>query len=154
VDVEPKPRSQIFIHAVVPDSGFDARIVGDLSVCGGSYCGKVPIFTGVFAALSALAQEDIEINSTCVVFAESEIVSLLARGAKRESIIKALHGSVARRAIGLLGREAAVGSLWLDGGPAQNAGLIATFEDELMAEVQALPEPLYTVADGAAVSLN
>ncbi|MDR2560835.1 MAG: acyl-CoA dehydratase activase, partial [Holophagales bacterium] len=106
-----------------------------------------------FGALSALAQEDIEINSTCVVFAESEIISLMARGAKRESIIKALHGSVARRAIGLLGREGAVGSLWLDGGPAQNAGLIAAFEDELMAEVQALPEPLYTVAYGAAVSL-
>ena len=96
---------------------------------------------------------EIELNSTCVVFAESEIVSLLARGVTRESIIRALNASVARRAAGLLGREAADEGLWLDGGPAQNAGLLAAFEDELMAEVQALPEPSYTVAYGAAVSL-
>jgi len=107
-----------------------------------------------FGALSYLAQEDLEINSTCVVFAESEIISLMARGAKRESIIKALHASVARRAVGLLGREAMAAPLWLDGGPAQNTGLIAAFEDELLAEVRALPEPLYTVAYGAAVSLT
>jgi predicted CoA-substrate-specific enzyme activase len=106
-----------------------------------------------FGPLSGQADEEIEINSTCAVFAESEIVSLLARGAKRESIIKALHASVARRAMGLLGREVAGTGLWLDGGPAQNKGLIAAFEDELMAEVWALPEPLYTVAYGAAISL-
>jgi len=107
-----------------------------------------------FGALGAQADEDIEINSTCVVFAESEIISLLARGAKRESIIRALHASVAHRAAGLLGRDVAGEPLWLDGGPAQNAGLITAFEDELLAEVRALPEPLYTVAYGAAVSLT
>ena len=106
-----------------------------------------------FGYLSSQADMEVELNSTCVVFIESEIVSLLARGVKRENIIKALNASVARRASGLLGREAAVDFLWLDGGPAQNRGLLAAFEDELMTEVRALPEPLYTVAYGAAVSL-
>jgi predicted CoA-substrate-specific enzyme activase len=106
-----------------------------------------------FGPLSGRADEEIDLNSTCAVFAESEIVSLLARGVKRESVIRALHVSVARRAMGLLGRETARTALWLDGGPAQNTGLLAAFEDELMAEVRALPEPLYTVAYGAAVSL-
>jgi len=107
-----------------------------------------------FGSLSLLADIEVELNSTCVVFAESEIVSLLARGVSRESIIKALNVSVARRASGLLGREAADACLWLDGGPAQNSGLLAAFEDELMTEVRVLPEPLYTVAYGAAVSLR
>jgi predicted CoA-substrate-specific enzyme activase len=106
-----------------------------------------------FGLLSSQADEELELNSTCAVFAESEIVSLMARGARRESIIRALNASVARRATGLLGREAAKDSLCLDGGPAQNSGLIAAFEEELMAKVQSLPEPLYTVAYGAAISL-
>jgi len=107
-----------------------------------------------FGFLSGLADTEVELNSTCVVFAESEIVSLLARGVKRESIIKALNTSVARRASGLLGRETVNDGLWLDGGPAQNGGLLAAFEDELMTEVRALPEPLYTVAYGAVASLT
>jgi predicted CoA-substrate-specific enzyme activase len=106
-----------------------------------------------FGLLGSQADEEVELNSTCVVFAESEVVSLLARGVKRESIIRALNASVARRASGLLGRGVAKEGLWLDGGPAQNSGLITAFGDELMAEVRALPEPLYTVAYGAAVSL-
>jgi len=106
-----------------------------------------------FGHLSGRADEEIELNSTCVVFAESELVSLIARGVKRESVIKALNASVARRAAGLLGREATNCILWLDGGPAQNSGLIAAFEEELMTEVRPLPEPSYTVAYGAALSL-
>jgi predicted CoA-substrate-specific enzyme activase len=106
-----------------------------------------------FGPLSKLADEEVELNSTCVVFAETELVSLLAKGVKRESIIKALNASVANRAIGLLERETARDGLWLDGGPAMNSGLIMAFEDALMTEVTALPEPLYTVAYGAAISL-
>jgi len=106
-----------------------------------------------FGLLSSQTEEEVELNSTCVVFAESEIVSLLARGVGRESIIKALNASVARRAAGLLGREGATG-LWLDGGPAQNRGLKEALEDELMMEVQTLPEPQYTVAYGAALTLT
>ena len=107
-----------------------------------------------FGRLSEQADAEIELNSTCVVFAESEIVSLLAGGVSRESIIKALNVSVARRASGLLDKAVASEGLWLDGGPARNTGLRTAFEDELMTEVHVLPEPLYTVAYGAAVSLN
>ena len=107
-----------------------------------------------FGRLADLADTEVELNSTCVVFAESEIVSLLARGVSRESIIKALNVSVARRASGLLDRGAASDGLWLDGGPAQNTGLRTAFEDELMTEVMTLPDPLYTVAYGAAVSIS
>ena len=107
-----------------------------------------------FGRLSGLAEEELELNSTCVVFAESEIVALLARGVGRESIIRALSVSVARRAGGLLGREALEGGLWLDGGPALNGGLRAALEDEFMMEVRVLPEPQYTVAYGAALTLE
>jgi len=107
-----------------------------------------------FGRLSANADTEVSLNSTCVVFAESEMISLLARGVTRKSVIKALNASVACRAAGLLGNAFLYGGLWLDGGPALNSGLLAAFEDELITEVKALPEPLYTTAYGAAVSLN
>jgi predicted CoA-substrate-specific enzyme activase len=106
-----------------------------------------------FAALSGMPGEEVELNSTCVVFAESEIVSLLARGVPPQSVVRALHASVARRAAGLLGKVGA-GPVWLDGGPAQNRGLVEAVEEELLTEVKVTELPQYTVAYGAAVSLG
>jgi len=102
-----------------------------------------------FDKLSASSTEELEINSTCVVFAESEIISLLARGVRKEDILKALHVSVARRVTGLIGRDLPGGAVFLDGGPAQNPALAAAIEDELMTDVYVLAEPQYTVAYGA-----
>ncbi|MDR1368448.1 MAG: acyl-CoA dehydratase activase [Candidatus Accumulibacter sp.] len=101
-----------------------------------------------FGELSRRAGKTLELNSTCAVFAESEIVSLLASGTPREEIIKALHASIARRASALIGKEMNH-PIWLDGGPAQNPGLVEALEDELLTEVLVLEHPQYTVAYGA-----
>jgi predicted CoA-substrate-specific enzyme activase len=108
---------------------------------------------GEFGSLSRQAAQELELSSTCVVFAESEMVSLLARGTPREEIIAALHRSVARRAAGLVGRKLS-GPVWFDGGPAQNAGLAEALEEELMTEIRVLEEPQHTVAYGAALALE
>ena len=107
---------------------------------------------GEFGALSQRASRELELSSTCVVFAESEMVSLLSRGTPREEIIAALHRSVARRAAGLVGRDVSA-PVWLDGGPARNTGLVEALEDELMTEVRVLEEPQHTVAYGATLAL-
>ena len=105
-----------------------------------------------FGEMSQMADDALELNSTCVVFAESEIVSLLAKGVRKESIIKGLHYSVARRITHLLGRQGTSGDVYLDGGPSQNPGLLDALEDELLMEVKVLPNPQFTVAFGAAIS--
>ena len=105
-----------------------------------------------FDALSSGAARELEINSTCVVFAESEIISLMARGVGKADILKALHASIARRVTGLLGRDLPEGAVFLDGGPAQNRALIAAIEEELMTDVYVLEAPQYTVAYGAAIA--
>ncbi|MDR1395273.1 MAG: acyl-CoA dehydratase activase [Deltaproteobacteria bacterium] len=109
----------------------------------------------MFGEMSKLADEPLELNSTCVVFAESEIVSLLARGVPKERIIKGLHHSVARRITHLLGSRVSqrTGDIYLDGGPSQNPGLLEALEDELLMEVKVLPNPQFTVAFGAVLSL-
>jgi len=106
-----------------------------------------------FARLGAASKNEIDINSTCVVFAESEIVSLMAAGTAREDIIRGLCASVARRAAGLMGNDAAGGSIYLDGGPALNECLVAALENELASDIHVLEAPQYTVAHGAAFSL-
>ena len=88
------------------------------------------------------------INSTCVVFAESEIVSLLAKGTPKESIIKGLHESIARRIAGMMGTESVEG-VYLDGGSANNTALA-----EAITDVSVLKYPQFTVAFGAACSLQ
>jgi predicted CoA-substrate-specific enzyme activase len=107
-----------------------------------------------FARLSELATEDISLNSTCVVFAESEMVSLMAKGARNGDIIKALHASVARRVAMMLNKADLGAGVWLDGGPAKNPALALALEDELLAEVKVLANPQMTVAFGAALSLG
>ncbi|MCD8351036.1 MAG: acyl-CoA dehydratase activase [Planctomycetaceae bacterium] len=105
-----------------------------------------------FGDLYQAASETAELNSTCVVFAESEMVSLLARGVPRENIVKGLCHSVARRAVSLIGSSSPQSGLYLDGGPACNHGLADAMAEELLAPVGVLPMPQFTVAIGAARS--
>jgi predicted CoA-substrate-specific enzyme activase len=104
-----------------------------------------------FGDLDVAANEPLELSNTCVVFAETEIVSLLAKGVSKENIIRGLHRSVARRISNLLGRERPTPEIYLDGGPASNQGLVTALEDELMTDIKVLPQPQFTVAYGAAI---
>ncbi|QTA90826.1 BadF/BadG/BcrA/BcrD ATPase family protein [Desulfonema magnum] len=93
-------------------------------------------------------------NSTCAVFAESEMVSLMAKGISRERIIQGLHESVARRIVNLAGSQDMEDDFYLDGGAANNPGLVTAIEDELFRDIHVLPHPQFTVAYGAARSLE
>jgi (R)-2-hydroxyacyl-CoA dehydratese activating ATPase len=105
-----------------------------------------------FAKLSEQADTAVYLNSTCVVFAESEMVSLVAKGTKKENIIKGLHESIARRISGMIGNQEIEEALYLDGGSANNHGLALAIEDELFSDVHVLEYPQFTVAYGAACS--
>lgn len=98
------------------------------------------------------AGEDIEavsINSTCAVFAESEIVSLLAKGIDKKSIIKGINNAVAKRIANLAGSGLLDEDVYIDGGPANNRGLVESLEDALMCDVKVAQEPQFTVALGS-----
>ena len=91
------------------------------------------------------------INSTCAVFAESEIIGLLAGGHGCEEIIAGIHYAIARRTVRLAKRVGLEGDIYFDGGPALNRGLGAAIEDELGRRL-VIPEfPQITTAFGAAL---
>lgn len=91
------------------------------------------------------------INSTCTVFAESEIIGLLANGHEKEEIIAGVHYSIAKRIVRLAKRIDIEDMVFFDGGPAMNRGLVAAMEDELMRSVIVPEIPQITTALGAAV---
>lgn len=106
----------------------------------------------IFGELGQAVVDPVNINSTCAVFAESEIVSMMAKGIAKERIIQGLHESVARRIAGLAGGRDMEDDFYLDGGAANNRGLVAAIEEELCRDVYVLPHPQFTVAYGAARS--
>ncbi len=91
------------------------------------------------------------INSTCTVFAESEIISLLASGHEREEIIAGVQYSIAKRIVRLAKRIGIEDMVFFDGGPAMNKGLVAAMEDELLRNVIVPEIPQITTAIGAAL---
>lgn len=93
----------------------------------------------------------VTINSTCTVFAESEIISLLADGNGRDEIIAGIHYSIARRVARLAKRHGVEDLVFFDGGPALNKGLVMALEDELMRDIAVPDIPQITTAYGAAL---
>jgi len=90
------------------------------------------------------------ITSTCTVFAESEIISLLAKGHQRDEIVAGVHYSIARRIVRLARRIGIEDGVFFDGGPALNSGMVAALEDELLRRVMVPAMPQLTTAIGAA----
>ncbi len=90
------------------------------------------------------------VNSTCAVFAETEIISLLADGNKKEDIIAGIHTSIARRIARLAGRTTIQDDVLFDGGTAHNSGLIEALEEEFMRDFIVPELPQITTAVGAA----
>jgi len=91
------------------------------------------------------------INSTCTVFAESEIIGLLANGHGKEEIVAGIHYSIAKRTVRLTKRVGIENRVYFDGGPALNKGLVAAIQDELQRELVVPEHPQTTTAFGAAI---
>ncbi|MEN6585891.1 MAG: acyl-CoA dehydratase activase [Sulfuricella sp.] len=93
----------------------------------------------------------LSINSTCTVFAESEIIGLLANGHGKEEIVAGIHYSIAKRTVRLAKRVGIEDRIYFDGGPALNKGLVAAIQDELGRELVVPEHPQTTTAFGAAI---
>jgi predicted CoA-substrate-specific enzyme activase len=92
-----------------------------------------------------------DINSMCVIFAQSEVVSLVARKFERKDILSGVHVSMAKR-IGKMTRKSDInGDIIMTGGGALNVGLHKAFEDELMADIHVANYPQFNGSLGAAL---
>lgn len=96
-----------------------------------------------------------DISSQCVVFAESEIVSLRAKGEKKEDIAAGIHLAAAKRVRNLLSRVGIEPELIFSGGVSNNIGMRKALEDLLgYTLVEVKLDTIYAGALGAAVHAN
>jgi predicted CoA-substrate-specific enzyme activase len=99
--------------------------------------------------LALTSVRPLPISSTCVVFAETEIVGLLAGGASRADIAAGVQAAIATRIAALAARGCDAPVL-LTGGGALQAGMAAALAGELDCPIRLSPLPQYTGALGAA----
>ncbi|KKK41164.1 MAG: R-phenyllactate dehydratase activator [Candidatus Lokiarchaeum sp. GC14_75] len=101
--------------------------------------------------LSLKSTNPSSISSTCTVFAESEVISLFAKGAKKEDIAAGIHKSIARRVAGMAKRIGVGPLLVYCGGVAKNVAVKKYLEEELGYEIETPSHPQLTGAIGAAL---
>ena len=93
-----------------------------------------------------------KISSMCTVFAESEVISLLNSGARREEVALGIHEAIARRVLSMLGRLPAFESLVFAGGVAHNQCIRSLIEKSLKVPVLVPDDPQIVGALGAALN--
>jgi len=91
------------------------------------------------------------ISRMCTVFAESEVVSLIAEGYPREDIAHGLHRAIAGRVSAMARSLGLARTVILGGGVAKNAGVVRALESNLKVKVMVPPEPQIMAALGAAI---
>lgn len=101
--------------------------------------------------LGTQSTQYVGISSTCTVFAESEVISQLAKGTDKRDIINGIHMSVAGRVAGLAHRVGVQDQVIMTGGVAQNIGVVKALEDQLGHKVYTSPLTQYVGALGAAL---
>jgi len=102
-------------------------------------------------SLSLQARERVSISSMCTVFAESEVVSLIAQGVSREDIAGGLHDSIASRIYRMARRLPIEEEITFTGGVAKNVGMIQALRSRFKAPINLPDEPQIVGALGAAL---
>lgn len=93
-----------------------------------------------------------EISTGCAVFAESEVISHVNRGGKREDIIAGIIKSIVSKVITSIKRSSAEDKIALVGGVSKIEAFRTMLQDELNREIVLLPVDLQIVgAYGAAI---
>ena len=75
--------------------------------------------------------EDITISSMCTVFAESEVVSLIAENKATDDIVHGLNKAVAVKTAALVKRVIGQERYMMTGGVSKNQGLVSTLNEKL-----------------------
>lgn len=96
-------------------------------------------------------KEDLTITSMCTVFAESEVVSLIAQSKDECDIIHGLNKSIAAKTAALVNRVGKLGSYMITGGVAKNTGVVRALEEKLGQKIHIPQEPQICGALGAAL---
>ena len=97
------------------------------------------------------ARQETQISSTCTIFAESEVISLIAHGNPLDAILRGLHRALITRIAAMVYGTGLVPPLMLSGGVAWNQAIREMLEEEFKTKVILPRYPQLTGAYGAAL---
>jgi predicted CoA-substrate-specific enzyme activase len=96
-------------------------------------------------------EEPVTISNMCTVFAESEVIGLLAQGVPKNAIVAGLHQAIARRISSMVRKLGNYDRIVFTGGVALNRGVHQCLENELSKTVYVPAECQLAGALGAAL---
>ena len=103
-------------------------------------------------SLSLQSNRAAMISAQCSVFAETEVVSLIADGIDVKDIIAGISESIASRVVSLVNRIGLKPDLTITGGVAKNVGVIKCIENKINIKIKKVPiDPQLIGALGAAL---
>ena len=95
--------------------------------------------------------EPVKISNTCVIFAKSEVLSLMRQGVPMSEILAGLCDGVAERVKGLIRRVGIEEDFVISGGISKNIGVVSRLEQKLGVRAHISFEPQIVGAVGAAL---
>ena len=101
--------------------------------------------------IASQATEDLKLNSTCVVFAESEIIGLMSESTSRSNIARAVNMSIARRISSQMASIELISPLIFTGGVAMSDDITHCLQSVFDTDVLRPADPEITGALGAAI---
>jgi len=99
----------------------------------------------------AVGIEPANINSMCTVFAESEVVSLMAEGSSKEAIASGLLHSVCNKTYSLASKMGVENKVFFSGGVSRNKKLGDLLSEKIGIEIISSHESQFLGAIGAAI---
>ncbi len=102
------------------------------------------------STLAQSSQNPATISSMCVVFAETEIIGLLASGTPPADIVAGVQAAIAARVAAMMGRSIEL-PIFFTGGVALLPGMVDALQGALGHPLQTVSQPLLTGALGAAI---
>ena len=115
----------------------------------GAFALDIPL--GELGPLALGAHNPVKITTTCTVFAESEIISWLARGKKAEDVLMGVHQAIAARSLSLIRRVGVEEEVTFTGGVTRNVAMVQILEELLGTKLNVSPDAHYMGAIGAAL---
>jgi len=113
--------------------------------------GALEVNLDTFGEISLKADNPAQISSLCTVFAESEVISLISQGEKRENIIAGIHTSICARISTMMKRIGIMPPVMMTGGVAKNVGVVKALEKFLNTPIEVSAYAQENGAIGAAL---
>lgn len=104
--------------------------------------------------LSLKAEKATPINASCVIFAESDIVSLIHGQKSKQEIARAIYTAMADRVSSMMHRLGIKPDIVLVGGVARDVGFIAALKRTLGMDILIPEDPVFAGAVGAALTAS